>query len=101
MTLPYYPSMLYINLAILPYSLYAIIFGFRIISGQENLILFHYRVLFFLLELLRGKDYTNRRREKFITCSEYKRQGWYSFLAGILLLSAALITIVDYLMTLT
>jgi hypothetical protein len=92
--------MLCINLAILPYSVYAIVFGFRIVSGQKNLILLHYRILFSLLQLIRGKDYMLARREKFINSSEYKRQGWYSLLAGILLLIAALLTILDYAMTL-
>jgi hypothetical protein len=77
--------MLILSSIFLPYSVYCILGGLRIIRGEQNIVLFHYQFLFFLLRLIRGADYARARRTKFFNSSEYNCQGWYAFVGGVLL----------------
>lgn len=89
--------MLIMSLLILPYSLCILIGGLHIIQGRENIILLHYRFLFWILKLIRGNEYMRIRRSRFTNSSEYQRQGWYALIAGILLLAGSTLGIIDFL----
>jgi len=96
--IPDYIIILILAIIFLPYSIYCTIGGFRIIKGVKNIILLHYKFLFFLLQLIRGKDYMSARKMKFINTAEYKRQGWYAFVGGILLIIGFLLYTFDALL---
>lgn len=83
-------------LPLLPYSVYLVFEGFKIMRGQQNILLLHYRLLFWLLKLIRGEKYMRMRRDKFLNSSEYTRHGWYGVYAGILMLPATILMIYDY-----
>jgi hypothetical protein len=87
------------SLLLWPYSLYLIIEGLHIIRGRQNIILLHYRLLFWLLKLIRGGKYMRIRRNRFTNSSEYKRHGWWGLYAGILMCAATTLNIFDFLLT--